>query len=84
MRGFLVKSVAVVLTVCGAVLCAPELFAQGGGGANTVTFTPIVDFGNLFTTLTTTIGPIVAGALGLGLAIWGSRYIYGVIKSASR
>ena len=60
-----------------------EVFAQGDG-ATSITFTPIVDFGNLWTTLTTTLGPIVAGALGLGLAIWAARYVFSIIKSMGR
>jgi len=58
-----------------------EVFAQGG---NTITFEPIVEFGSLFETIRTALGPIVVGALGLGLAIWGARYIFGVIKSMGR
>ena len=45
---------------------AGDVFAQG---TNTVTFMPIVEFGTIFTTITTTIGPLVAGALGLGLPL---------------
>jgi len=58
-----------------------EAFAQGG---NNVEFTSIVEFGNLFDTIRTALAPIVVGALGLGLAIWGARYIFGVIKSMGR
>ena len=49
-------------------------------GGNTVVYVPIVDFGNLFTTLIATIGPFIAGALGLGLTIWGVRYMFAMIK----
>ena len=59
------------------------VFAQGGN-ANSVTFTPIVEFGEIFTSITTTLGPLVAAALGLGLAIWGARYVFSIIKSMGR
>ena len=60
-----------------------EVFAQGGG-AESVTFTPIVDFGTLFEQLRGPIATIVAAALGLGLAIWAARYVFSIIKSMGR
>jgi len=71
----------VTLAAVCMVVGSGELLAQT---TNDVTYTPIVNFGDLFTTITTALGPIVAGALGLGLAIWGARYIFGVIKSMGR
>ena len=65
------------------VFGAGDLLAQTGGGSS-VTFTPIVEFGNLFDTIRSSLGPIVVGALGLGLAIWGARYMFGVIKTMGR
>jgi len=50
----------------------------------TVAFDAIVDFGTIFDTIRAAVGPLVAGALGLGLAIWGARYIFGIIKSMGR
>jgi hypothetical protein len=73
---------------CATVLFvgAESLFAQGTGtgAATTVEFTPIVDFSSIFTTLTTTLGPLVAGALGLGLAIWGAGFVFSIIKRMAR
>ena len=80
-KAYVIAGVVALLTLAGS----PEVFAQGGGsGATEVTFTPIVNFGDLFSTITTTLAPIVAGALGLGLAIWGARYVFGVVKSMGR
>ena len=77
----LVMFFGIVTFALVSMLGSPEVFAQT---TNDVTYTPIVNFGDLFTTITTALGPIVAGALGLGLAIWGARYIFGVIKSMGR
>jgi hypothetical protein len=70
----------VALAVCTVGFFAPEVLAQ----TNTVSYEPIVEFGSLFDTIRTALGPIVVGALGLGLAIWGARYVFGVIKSMGR
>ena len=78
-----------VRSVC-IVACAAVLMVFGGADllaqtpTNSVEFEPIVEFGTLFDTIRTALGPIVVGALGLGLAIWGARYIFGVIKSMGR
>ena len=73
-----------VCAVVGACLLfvSPEVFAQAV--AEQVPFEPIVQFGSLFTTIRDTIGPLVAAALGLGLAIWAARYVFGIIKSMGR
>ena len=70
------------MAVCCMVFGATEVFANPA--ANDVTFTPIVNFGDLFTTLTSVLAPIVVGALTLGLAIWGARYVFGIIRSMGR
>jgi hypothetical protein len=73
-----------VLAVFGVVMAlgASDVFAQATPTA--VTYTEIVSFSNIFDTIRTSLGTIVAGALGLGLAIWGARYIFHVIKSMGR
>jgi asparagine N-glycosylation enzyme membrane subunit Stt3 len=80
------KRISLFLVMAGVfclslVLGSADVFAQT---TNTVDFVPIVDFGSIFGTITTALGPIVAGAIGLGLAIWGARYIFSVIKSTGR
>ena len=72
--------VAVMLTCCFG---AGDVFAQGAG-STTVEFESIVEFGDLFTTLTDAIGPLIAGALMLGLGIWGTYYIFTNIKRMAR
>ena len=73
-----------VCAVVGACLmfASPEVFAQAT--AESVPLTPIVEFGSLFDTIRTAIGPLVAAALGLGLAIWAARYVFSIIKSMGR
>jgi hypothetical protein len=75
------KAVVAVTAVCAAFSGAVAFADQGG---TTVEFTPIVNFGELFTSITTAIAPLVAGALGLGLAIWGASYIFSVIRRMAR
>ena len=67
-----------LFTMFGAV----EVFANTD--TSSVSFTPIVNFGDIFTSITTTIAPLVAGAIGLGLAIWGTLFIARLIKRAAR
>jgi len=55
------------------------LFAQAS--VPDVTFTPIVNFTGIFETLFSVIGAPVAAVLSLGLAIWGARYMFFLIKS---
>ncbi|MDR0522282.1 MAG: hypothetical protein LBH00_10580 [Planctomycetaceae bacterium] len=57
-----------------------EVFAQQ---PSEVTYTGIISFGSIFDTIRTQIAPIVAGAIGLGLAIWGARYLFKVFKGMS-
>ena len=64
------------------MFASPEVFAQGD--TNTVSFSPIVEFGSLFDTIKTALVPIVVGALTLGLAIWGTKYIFRIVKSMGR
>ena len=82
MRNFVMPFVIGVVAVCCMMFGSAEVFAQTP--TNDVTFTPIVNFGDLFTTLTGVLGPIVAAALGLGLAIWGARYVFSIIRSMGR
>ena len=60
---------------------AGDVFAQGG---TAVTITPIVDFTGIFTTLTTTIGGIVALAVGLSLSIWSVYFCLKQVKRTAR
>jgi len=57
-----------------------DVFAQ----TEEVSFEEIVSFGEIFKTIRVSIGPLVAGAIGLGLAIWGARYVFRIIKSMGR
>jgi hypothetical protein len=84
MKNFLLSPASLVMAGFFAVMLflgQADLLAQE---TTTVTFTPIVEFGTLFDTIKTSIAPLVAGALGLGLAIWVARYVFSVIKSMGR
>ena len=70
------------LFALGLLVGAGDVLAQGS--VQSVDFDEIVSFGSVFDTIRTTIAPLVAAALGLGLAIWGARYIFRIIKSAGR
>jgi hypothetical protein len=76
MAWFVLVSVAVFM-----FLGAGDLLAQG---TNNVQYEAIVEFGTIFDTIRTALAPIIVGAIGLGLAIWGARYIFSVIKSMAR
>jgi len=78
------KLVAVATTI-GTALSGAAVFAQGQQqGPPDVTFTPIVNFQGIFETLLPAVGVLVAAALGLGIAIWGARYMFSIIKSMGR
>ena len=85
MRSFLLSPMTYVImgVACLAMIAGMgELFAQTDPPS--VNYQPIVNFGTIFETIRTAVGPIVVGALGLGLAIWGARYMFGIIKSMGR
>jgi len=89
MKGFVIRACALAL-VCAAVFFGGSemLLAQGGGGgATSVQFQEIVSFGDIFSSggaLWSALATIVSGAIGLGLAIWGARYIFSIVKSMGR
>jgi hypothetical protein len=62
----------------GSLLFAQDIVPE------VVTFTPLIDFTSLFTGLLETVAPVVAGAIGVGLAIWGTRWLYQRAKSLAR
>jgi hypothetical protein len=74
-------AVAVFILTGGGVLLAEEVAAFTPAE---VSFSPLIDFGSLFTSLLTAVAPIVAGAIGVGLAIWGTRWLYQRAKSLAR
>ena len=81
MRNFVLPIVMGVVALMGMVFILPEVFAQGGGSSTApVPWEPLVDFVGTIGSLKTGLGTIVAGALGLGLAIWGASFIFRIIK----
>jgi len=89
MKGFVIQVCAFAL-VCVAVFFGGSemLLAQGGGGGATpVQFQEMVSFGDIFSSsgaLWSALATIVSGAIGLGLAIWGARYIFSIVRSMGR
>ena len=70
----------VFVMVCMTV-GAGELLADGG---SSVSFTPIVDLSGIFSSLTGVVSTIVAAAITLALGIWGTRYLFRLVKSMGR
>jgi hypothetical protein len=46
--------------------------------------TPLVDFGDVFDTLRSTVTTVVVGAIGIGLAVWATRYVFSIVRSMGR
>lgn len=88
MKGFVLSllkaSLPAAVVAVALFFGADQLLAQGGGGTQTVTFTPIVDFSNVFDSITSSVGPLVAGAIGLGLGLWGVMFMFSIIKRMGR
>lgn len=82
-RSFCGKVVAGV----GAVVTAFSVGATDVFAAGTpveVAFTPLVNFTGIFDTITPVIAGVVASALILGLGLWGSKYVFHIIRSMGR
>jgi hypothetical protein len=78
-------------TVAVATWFSPEavLFAQEPTGftASSVEVTELVKFhgdGSVFNTIKTSLAPILAGAIGIGLAVWLARFFFRIVKSMGR
>jgi hypothetical protein len=83
MKGMYLKALVCAVVVCFvSAIGAESLLAQTTGSA--VTYEPMVDFSGLFTTLVGVIGPLVAGAMGIGLSIWVAKYAFGIIRGMGR
>lgn len=50
----------------------------------TVSFSPLINFTGIFQTLLDKLAPLVAAALTIGLAIWGTKFIYNRARSMAR
>ena len=49
-----------------------------------INFRSMLNFGDIFTAITTSIAPLVAAVIGLGLAIWDTLFIARLIERAAR
>jgi hypothetical protein len=75
----------VVVAVLATVVVCPSLaLAQSGSGPPAMEVEPLVDFSTVFSSLTSLVTTIVVGALGIGLAIWVTRFLFRLVKSMSR
>lgn len=84
MLGFLKKRAtlyAVAIVGLAMAVGAVDVCAQT---AEPVVITPIVDFSSVFTTIASTVGPVIVGAIGLGLSIWAVRFMFSLVKSMGR
>ena len=84
MKGYLWVFFTGVAFLAGMVLGSESLFAQGGGGTQSVSFEPLISFDGIFESLKNMIVPVVGGAIGIGLAVWGCTYMFGLIKRMAR
>lgn len=87
MKNFLLSPVTYAVTGMFALMIvfgSADLFAQTPPATNAVTYSDLVTWSEIFTTIRSAVGPMVAGAISLGLAIWGARYVFGIIKSMGR
>jgi len=70
------------------MICSGHAFAQGMETPiylpPLINFRTMVNFGDIFVAITMSIAPMVAAAIGLGLAIWGTLFIARLIKRAAR
>jgi len=80
MRNWFLFALVGVFALVSMVVGSGEVLAQ----VEQVEFEPIVEWGMIFETIRLSIGPVVVGALALGLAIWGARYVFSIIKSMGR
>jgi hypothetical protein len=78
MKGFLFGCLAFA-AVATVVLCPSLALAQ-----STVDAEPLVDFTAVFDDLRDTVTAVIVGAVGIGLAIWATRYVFSVVRSMGR
>jgi ribonuclease PH len=45
---------------------------------------PLVDFSNVFDSLANVVTTVVVGAIGIGLAVWATRYVFSIVRSMGR
>jgi hypothetical protein len=76
-KGFVWMFCVAALVV--AVVCPSLALAQ-----STVDAEPLVDFSGVFDSLKDVITTVVVGAIGIGLAIWATRYVFSVVRSMGR
>ena len=82
MRNWFLFALVGVFALVSMVVGSGEVLAQSP--PEMVQFEPIVEWDAIFDTIRLSIGPVVVGALALGLAIWGARYVFSIIKSMGR
>jgi hypothetical protein len=83
-KSFVASAVVVGVVVGGLSLVPDVAFAQT---PEPVTFTELVKFDGTGGILESVKGPlakILAGAIGIGLAVWAARFFFGVVKSMGR
>ena len=74
----------VVVAMVVALFFPAVSFAADGEEPPPLEVSPLVDFSTVFTSLSSLVTTIVVGALGIGLAIWVTRFLFRLVKSMSR
>jgi len=80
--GSLVVSRYALVAFAVIAVLFPGLSHAAGETVNIVM--PDVDFGTVATALMTKITPVLIAAIGLGLGIWGFRWVYRTFRSMAR
>ncbi|MDR2704518.1 MAG: hypothetical protein LBC02_01950 [Planctomycetaceae bacterium] len=69
---------------CMVVAFVSPVLLLAADGPPEMEVVPLVDFSSVFTSLTSLVTTIVVGSLGIGLAIWVTRFLFRLVKSMSR
>jgi sugar phosphate permease len=63
---------------------APDLLAETEPVVTPVNVEPLVNFDGVFESLKGIVTAVVVGAVGIGLSIWATRFIFHIVKSMGR
>ena len=81
MRNWVFRFGIVAFVAVCILFCANDASAQV---VEHVVFEALVEFDNLFSSLGNVIGGVCFGAVVLGMSIWGTSYVYRIVKSIGR
>jgi hypothetical protein len=86
MKGFLYGLFFAALCFTATLLLPCDAFAQTFS-PEPVEFESLVQFdgsGGVLSAIKSPLAAILAGAIGIGLAVWAARFFFGIVKSMGR